>query len=201
MTSPTLWYAARATGLTAMVLLTGTMVLGLLTATRVSHARWPRFATQDLHRRVSLIALVFLAGHILSTVLDTYVHVGWAAVVVPFASPYKRLWVGMGAVAVDLLLAVAVSSLLRTRLRAGTWRSLHWLAYLSWPAAMLHGFAIGTDTRLGWVQVLTVGCIAAVAGAGTLRLTRLGAQRRRVGANPAVAARPRGVPVKHLASR
>jgi methionine sulfoxide reductase heme-binding subunit len=201
MTSPALWYVARATGLTTMVLFTGTMVLGLLTATRVSSARWPRFATQDLHRRVSLIALVFLAGHILSTVLDTYVHVGWAAIVVPFASPYKRVWVAAGAVAVDLLLAVAVSSLLRTRIRAHTWRSLHWLAYLSWPAAMVHGFAIVTDMRLGWVQLLTLGCIAAVAAAGAARLVRLGAQRRRVGALRAVAARPAGVPVKHLATR
>ena len=201
MTSPALWYAARATGLTAMVLLSATTVLGLLTAARVSSARWPRFATQDLHRRVSLVALVFLAGHILSTVLDTYVHVGWAAIVVPFASPYKRLWVGAGAVAVDLLLAVAVSSLLRTRLAARTWRSLHWLAYLSWPVAVLHGVGIGTDMRLGWVQVLTGGCVVAVAAAGAVRLARLGAQRRRVGALPAVASRPRGVPVKHLASR
>jgi len=201
MSSPVLWYVARATGLVAMVLLTATMVLGLLTATRVSNRFWPRFATQELHRRVSLTTLVFLAGHILSTVLDTYVHVGWAAVVVPFASPYKRLWVGVGAIAVDLLLAVAASSLLRARIPARTWRSLHWLAYLCWPVALLHGFAIGTDMRLAWVEGLTLGCVAAVVVAGAFRLVRLAAQRRQVAALPAVSARPRGVPVKHLASR
>jgi DMSO/TMAO reductase YedYZ heme-binding membrane subunit len=161
----------------ALVLLTATVVLGLLTTMRVSSAAWPRFVTQDLHRRVSLITLVFLAGHILATVVDTYVHVGWAAVVVPFASPYKTAWVAAGAVAVDALVAVAVSSLARKHIRARTWRSLHWLAYLSWPAAVLHGVGIGTDMRLGWVQLLTAACVVAVAVTGTTRVRR--ALRRR----------------------
>jgi len=200
MTSPLLWYVARATGLTAMVLLSGTMALGLLTATRVSNRFWPRFATQELHRQVSLTTLVFLSGHVLSSVLDTYVHIGLAAVVVPFASPYKRAWVGVGAIALDLLLAVAASSLLRARMSARSWRGLHWLVYLCWPMSLLHGFAIGTDMKLPWVDLLTLGCVGAVGAVGALRLLRRAAQRRHVGALPAVAARPRGVPVKHEAS-
>ena len=98
MSSTVLWYATRATGLMALVLLTGTTVLGVLTANRFTARAWPGFAQQDLHRRVSLIAMVFLAGHVVTSVLDTYVHIGWAAVVVPFASPYKRLWVAVGTI-------------------------------------------------------------------------------------------------------
>ena len=196
-----LWYATRATGLVSLVLLTATMVLGMLTATRVSGRRWPRFATQDLHRRVSLTSLVFLAGHIVTSVLDSYVHIGWIAVVVPFASGYRRAGIGLGAVAVDLLLAVAVSSMLRPRIRARTWRALHWLAYASWPVAAVHGFTMGTDMRLRWVTALALGCVTAVAVAGTWRATRLSAARRLAATVPAVQQRPRGVPIKHFVHR
>lgn len=201
MTSPLLWYASRATGIVALILLTATMVLGLLTATRLSSRRWPGFATQELHRRVSLISLAFLAGHILASVLDTYVHIGWVAVVVPFTSAYKPLGIGFGAIAVDSLLAVAITSLLRHRIPARTWRSLHWLAYLSWPVAVIHGFAMGTDMRLGWVIGLTLACVAAVAGAGSWRVSRRAAARRRLSTLPAVREGPRGVRVTHLVNR
>jgi methionine sulfoxide reductase heme-binding subunit len=201
MSSTMLWYASRATGLVALILLTGTMVLGVLTATRASSRWWPRFATQDLHRRVSLTSLVFLAGHILTSILDTYVHIGWAAIVIPFTSGYRRFGIGLGAVAVDLLLAVAISSMIRPRIRATTWRALHWLAYASWPVAVFHGFAMGTDMRLGWVVALTIGCIAAVAGAVTWRLAGVAATRRALHALPAVRNRQAGVPIKHLANR
>jgi len=195
--SSVLWYATRATGIMALVLLTGTTVLGILTANRFSTRSWPGFAQQDLHRRVSLIAMVFLAAHVLTSVLDTYVHIGWAAVVVPFASAYKRTWVAVGAIGVDLLLAVAASSVLRHRINPRTWRALHWLAYLSFPLALAHALGMGTDMRLGWVTGLALGCVAAVLGAGAIRITLAAAGRRRVVDLPAVRARPRGVPVKH----
>ncbi|HXX89940.1 MAG TPA: ferric reductase-like transmembrane domain-containing protein [Acidimicrobiales bacterium] len=201
MSSTLLWYASRATGIVALVLLTGTVVLGVLTASRFSTRRWPGFATQDLHRRVSLTALVFLAGHILSAVVDTYVHIGWTAVVVPFTSSYRALGVGLGAVAVDLLLAVSVSSLVRHRLRARTWRALHWLAYMAWPVAVLHGFAMGTDMRLRWVLALTLGCIGAAAGAATWRLRRRWEVRRQAAVHAPEVTRRAGVPDKHLAHR
>jgi sulfoxide reductase heme-binding subunit YedZ len=201
MSSPVLWYATRATGLVSLVLLTVTMVLGVLTATRMSGRWWPRFATQDLHRRVSSTSLVFLAGHILASILDTWVHIGWIAVVVPFASGYRRVGIGLGAIAVELLLAVAISSVLRHRIRARTWRALHWLAYASWPVAAIHGFTMGTDMRLGWVTALTLGCVAVVTAAGAWRATRLVAARRLAATVPAVRERPRGVPIKHLVHR
>src|SRR5664279_6574896 len=106
----------RATGIVSLVLLSATMVLGILTAGRAKSRSWPAFAQADLHKRVSLLAMVFLAFHVLTAVIDTYVHVGWASVLVPFASPYRPLWTGLGTVGVDLLAAVAISSALRQRM-------------------------------------------------------------------------------------
>ncbi len=200
MSSPVLWYATRATGLVALVLLTATTLLGILTANRAATVRWPGFSVQDLHRRLSVITMGFLACHILTSVLDTYVHIGWAAIVVPFASSYKPVWVSLGAVGLDLLLAVAVTSHLRHTIRAGTWRAVHWLAYLSWPVALSHAFGMGTDMRQGWVIDLTVGCIAVVVGAAAWRLSlAVGRKRIALGFAP-VHNRPPGVPVKHLSA-
>jgi len=200
VSSTVLWYATRATGLMALVLLTGTTVLGILTANRSASPRWPGFALQDLHRRVSVTTMAFLACHILTSVLDTYVHIGWTAIVVPFASSYKRLWVALGSVGVDLLLAVAVTSWLRYRIRARTWRAVHWLAYLSWPVALSHAFGMGTDMRQSWVIDLTVACIAAVVGAVTWRISLAWARKRKALAFLPVHHRPEGVPVKHISA-
>ena len=195
MNSTFLWYVTRASGLMAMILLTGTMVLGITTTTRARARNWPGFAQQELHRRVSMVAVVFLAIHVGTSVLDTYVSISWAAVVIPFTSGYGRLWVGIGTIALDLLLAVFVSSLLRARMRPGAWRAVHWLAYLSWPVALAHTFGMGTDAGEGWVIVLGAVCVAAVAGALAWRLQVL---VRQSSARKALAA-VTGVPSKHLA--
>jgi sulfoxide reductase heme-binding subunit YedZ len=162
MSSTTLWYLTRASGIVTMVLLTLTMVLGLMTTARARARGWPGFAQQELHRRISILSMVFLAIHVVTSVLDTYVHIGWAAIVVPFASSYSPFWVGMGAVAVDLMIAVFVSSLLRSRIRPGTWRSIHWLAYGCWPLALAHTFGMGTDAGEHWVIVLGALCVLSV---------------------------------------
>jgi methionine sulfoxide reductase heme-binding subunit len=170
MSSTSLWYATRASGLMAMVLLTLTMVLGITTTTRARARRWPGFAHQELHRRISMIAVVFLGIHVVTSVLDTYVNISWAAVVIPFTSSYGRLWVGVGALSLDLMLAVFVSSLLRARIRPGAWRAIHWLAYLCWPIALAHTFGMGTDAGETWVIALGAGCVLAVAVALAWRI-------------------------------
>lgn len=170
MSSTALWYATRASGIMALLLLTLTMVLGLATTTRARARHWPGYAQQEIHRRISILAVVFLGIHVLTSVVDSYVDIGWAAVVVPFSSGYERFWVGVGTVSLDLMLAVFVSSLLRPHLSAGTWRAIHWLAYLSWPIAMAHTFGMGTDAREPWVLALGVLCGLAVAVALALRL-------------------------------
>lgn len=162
MSSTSLWYATRASGIVALVLLTLTMVLGLVTTSRSRAKNWPGFAQQELHRRISILSVVFVGIHVLTSILDTYVHIGWPAIVVPFASPYSRFWVGLGTISLDLMLAVFVSSLLREHLRPGTWRAIHWLAYGSWPIALAHTFGLGTDSRESWLIVLSVLCVLAV---------------------------------------
>lgn len=194
MNSTALWYATRASGLMALILLTLTMVLGLVTTSRARARNWPGFAQQELHRRVSIIAVVFLGIHVITSVLDTYVNIGWAAIVVPGAAQYGRFWVGVGAVSLDLLLAVFVSSLLRSRMNPGAWRALHWLAYLSWPIALAHTFGMGTDSREVWVIALGVACVLAVAVALAYRLRTTVRQTAARTAHSSVGA----VPPKHL---
>lgn len=172
--STSLWYATRATGVVALVLLTMTVVLGIVTAGRAKSRSWPAFAQADLHKRVSVIALVVLGIHVLTSVLDTYVHLGWASIVVPFASSYQPLWTGLGTVALDLMLAVAVSSALRRHLGARTWRILHWLGPLCWPIAMAHALGEGTDGGTPWMDGLAAACVVAVVGATWWRIGRRG---------------------------
>lgn len=156
-----LWFASRASGLLALVLLTGTFVLGLLTSGRQATVAWPRFTIAALHRNLSLLTLVFLAIHIATAIVDGYVALDWIDVVVPFVSDYQPFWVGLGAVAIDVLLAVVVTSLLRTRVPPKVWRALHWSAYACWPIAVAHGIGLG-DTDLWWVWVLNGLCVTAV---------------------------------------
>ena len=173
---PGLWYVTRATGLVTLTLLTASVLLGLLTAGRFRSERWPRFLTQGLHGNVSLLVLAFLALHVGSTVLDTYTSISLTAAFVPFASSYKAGWLSLGAVALDLLIALAATSLIRGRLGYLTWRRLHWLAYACWPVAVAHGLGIGTDRSATWVIALTLACVVSVGAAATWRIATVGAQ-------------------------
>ena len=176
---PGLWYATRAAGLVTLLLLTASVLLGVMTAGRFSGERWPRFLTVGLHRNLSLLALVFLSLHVGTTVLDTFVSIPVTAVFLPFAAGYQTFWLGLGTIASDLLVVLLATSLLRGRLGYRSWRWVHWLAYVCWPIALAHGLGIGTDRATAWVFALTVGCAAAVAAAATWRLVaavRLGAR-------------------------
>jgi hypothetical protein len=160
-----LWFATRGAGVVSLLLLTAIVVLGVAGATRWSSTRWPRFVVAGLHRNLTLLALVFIALHVITTVADGYAPISFLNAVLPFSSPYRTLWLGLGAVAFDLLLALTITSLLRARIGYGRWRALHWLAYASWPIALVHGLGTGTDARLGWMQVVAVSCVACVAAA------------------------------------
>ncbi|WP_345435318.1 ferric reductase-like transmembrane domain-containing protein [Actinoallomurus vinaceus] len=138
-----------------------------------------------LHRSLSLLSVVLIALHVVTSVIDSYVAIRWADAIVPFVSTYRPFWVGLGAVALDLMIALVVTSLLRVRLGLRTWRAVHWLAYASWPVALVHGLGIGTDDTL--VLALTVGCTAAVAVAA---LIRVGAARQATAAKRAAMAVP-----------
>jgi methionine sulfoxide reductase heme-binding subunit len=163
--SAALWYASRATGVIALVLLTAVLVLGLMVSTHGRLPGLPRFAGTSLHRSVSLLAVAFVAVHVATAIADPFVTIGIAASVVPFVSPYEPFWLGLGAVSIDLMLALVVTSLLRARIGRRAWRAVHWLAYLSWPAAVAHSIGSGTDLRHGWMLDLALACVAAAAAA------------------------------------
>jgi methionine sulfoxide reductase heme-binding subunit len=168
--STPLWYTTRATGLVALVLLTLSMAFGLLSSVRYQRPAWPRFVTIGLHRNTTLLAVAFTIVHVITTAADSFVSIPLQDAVIPFISSYRMLWVGLGAIAFDLMLALSVTSLLRTRMSYRSWRLVHWTAYVCWPVAVLHGLGTGTDTPVRWVLALTVACVALIAALTGWRL-------------------------------
>ena len=168
-----LWYLNRATGLIDLVLFTAVVVMGIVATSRRSPSWWPRFATVSLHRSLSLLAVALLAVHIGAAVVDSYVNIRWLDVIVPFAGSYRPFWLGLGTVAFDLFLAVAVTSLLRFRIGPKAWRAVHLLAYGAWPVAVVHGLGTGTDASTLPVLALTFGCVAAVVVAAAWRVSTI----------------------------
>jgi sulfoxide reductase heme-binding subunit YedZ len=169
-TSPYLWYTARATGTVSLVLLTGTIVLGTLVATRVGGNAVGRFELNEVHRSISMIAMVFVAIHVVVTVIDSYVPVGYFALVIPFASSYRRLPVAIGTIAIDLMLAVWISSVVKERIQHRSWRFIHWLSWLCFASAALHGFLSGTDAYRPWSILVTVICCTLVLASAWWRI-------------------------------
>jgi sulfoxide reductase heme-binding subunit YedZ len=118
---------------------------------------------------VALIAVVFLVLHIATAVVDPFTHLGWGALI-PFSSYYRTFWLGLGAIAFELLLAIVITSLVRGFLHHRAWRAVHWLAYASWPVAVIHGLGTGTDVWAAWFMVLTGLCVSAVLMVAAWRL-------------------------------
>lgn len=157
MSSEMMWFLSRATGIVALVLLTGILVLGMVLARH--RAARPASATtvMALHRWLSLGMASFLAAHIITAVAEGFVDIGWLAVVVPFVAGYEPLLIGLGAIAVDLLLAIVVTSFLRHRIPERLWGAIHMLAYVMWPLGLVHGYFLGTaDQPL--LRGITIGC-------------------------------------------
>jgi Ferric reductase like transmembrane component len=186
MNSQVLWFATRSTGIAALVLLTASMVLGILTSTRFARPTLPRFVTMGLHRNVSLLVLVFLGLHIVTSVADSYAPLNWLDTVLPFAGTYRPFWLGLGAMSFDLLIALTVTSLLRARLGYRTWRWVHWASYACWPTAVMHGLGTGTDSNLPLNLAVTAGCVGVVVVALWYRLTAGWPEHRGVRTSSAV---------------
>ncbi|WP_269857239.1 ferric reductase-like transmembrane domain-containing protein [Streptomyces sp. RPT161] len=172
-----LWYATRAGGTVALLLLTATVALGIAVGGRYEPRRGARFEIGALHRNLSVLTLVFLALHIVTAIADTFVNLGWLVAVVPFAASYRTFWLGLGTVAFDLMLAVAATSAVRLRLGQRRWKAVHWLGYAAWPVALFHAAGTGTDTRLSVQLALYAGCVAVVVAAVWWRLYRAGPGR------------------------
>lgn len=175
-----LWAVTRATALVSVVLLTVTVVLGMLTRSRAATSVPRRTVVAAVHRTLALLMVAFIAVHVITAIVETYVDISWLSVVVPFTSGYDRGWIGLGTVALDLLLAVIITSVLRHRIAPRAWRLVHLASYAMWPIALLHG--IGSVTADSALTYAVVGvCAAAGLTALGVRLVRLPAdtQRRR----------------------
>jgi sulfoxide reductase heme-binding subunit YedZ len=177
MTDSLLWYTTRGAGAVSLILLSGVVVLGVLTRMRVQAPGWPTFLTTGLHRNVSLLAVVFLALHIITAVVDPFTHLGWLVAIVPFSSYYRTIWLGLGTIAFELLAAVVITSLLRRQIGNALWRAVHYLAYVSWPVAVVHGLGTGTDALSNWFLALTAVCVGAVLVAVGSRLLKMSPSR------------------------
>ena len=165
MSAHVLWFVTRGSGVVSLLLLTAVVVLGVTGATRWRSVRWPRFVVAGLHRNLTLLVLVFIAIHVITTVTDGYAPISFVSAVLPFTSPYRPIWLGLGAIAFDLLVALTVTSLLRLRIGYRTWRALHWFAYASWPIALVHALGTGSDARMPWLQFVAAVCVTAAAAA------------------------------------
>jgi len=175
------WYASRATGIVALLLLTAVLVLGILVNRQGRLPGLPRFAVTSLHRNISLLAVTFIAVHVLTAVLDTFVSI-------PILSGYERLWLGLGAISFDLMLAMIITSLVRGHLNRILWRAIHLLAYLCWPVAFAHSIGSSRDLQHGWLLELSVACALIVAAAAMWRLASAARQLPRAARVAAVLA-------------
>jgi sulfoxide reductase heme-binding subunit YedZ len=196
LTTPYLWYTTRATGIVAMLLFTAVVALGTLVANRVGGTFIGRFEVNEVHRSLSMVAMVFLVIHIVTTVLDSFVSTGVISAFIPMTSSYKRVPVALGAVGFDLILAVWISSLLKLRIKNQTWRFIHWFSWLAFATSLVHGYLTGTDAHSGVGMLLVAGCAGLVALAALWRF--LGRPTRAAGrtalsplASPPVPPRPR----------
>jgi len=173
------WYGSRATGVICLVLLSLVAILGVLVNRQGRLPGLPRFAVTGLHRNLSILMVAFLGVHVVTAILDGYAHIPWLSTIVPFTSGYERFWLGLGTVAVDLVAAVIVTSLLRDRLTPSLWRAVHWLAYAAYPVTVVHSIGAGKDLQSGWLLALTVATLLTVVAAIGCRVaSTLGAVSR-----------------------
>jgi methionine sulfoxide reductase heme-binding subunit len=163
MSQTALANTGRTTAILSIVLLSAAIVIGVLVSRKEGLAGPSGGGLSRLHRAISLVAVALVAVHVLASVL-TYSVNGRkvAAVFVPFISAYKPLWVGLGAIAFDLLVVVTITSLVRQRIGQRTWLAIHWLTYAAWPVAVVHGLGSGLDMHSDWGLVLTWICVACV---------------------------------------
>jgi DMSO/TMAO reductase YedYZ heme-binding membrane subunit len=169
---PILWFANRGTGIVLLVLYTVVVVLGILSSSSRGPGRFvPAFVTQGMHRNLALLSMLLLGAHITTAVLDDYVDIRWFDALLPVGGLYRPIYLGLGALSLDLLIAIALTTALRRRIPERVWRRIHLLSYASWVAAVVHTIGIGTDVGTPWARWTLLGCVAAVVAAAVGRST------------------------------
>jgi len=162
--NPAIWYAARAAGVAAYVVLSAVVCLGLALAGKAQSARWPRFSVEEVHRFGGLLVGSLIAVHVGAIAMDSFLPFSLTQLLVPLTSSYRPLWTGLGIFAAELLVALAITNHYRRRLPYSWWRAAHYLNFAVWGAASLHGLLAGTDRGAPWLMLLYAVSISAVAG-------------------------------------
>ena len=175
-----LWYAARGSGIVSLLMVTASVCFGLLTVARFWHASWPRFFNLEMHRRISLLSVVFNVVHVTSAILDPFTMLGLAAALVPLASTYRPLPVALGVVSMYLFVALIITGLLRAHMPQGLWRAIHWTSYAMWPLALAHSFLAGSDAGSLWMLAIGGICLGAAGACLLFRISVWDAGRGRL---------------------
>jgi sulfoxide reductase heme-binding subunit YedZ len=175
--APIDWYAARAAGLTAYLLLTGVLLAGLTMAAKKTFRGFPRFTVEDVHRFGGLLVGSFIAIHVITIAIDSWLPFSLQSLLVPFLSRYRPLWVGLGVAAMELLVALAITNHYRSRLQHSVWRRAHYFNFAVWGAATLHALGSGTDRSAPWAMGLYALSASTVAAAVVWRLARVRGMR------------------------
>jgi hypothetical protein len=176
--SPIDWYAARAGGVAAYVLLTLNVSIGLLMTGKKRMKHWPRFALEDVHRFTGILTGTFVVLHIVTVAIDSYLPFSPLSLAIPFIATYRPIWIGLGIVAAELLLALAITNHYRnTTLSYQTWRRWHYVNFAVWTAATFHSIGSGTDRSTTWLLAIDAVAVGTVCGLTTWRVLRR-AERR-----------------------
>lgn len=164
------WDVARAGGLTAYVLLTAAVIVGLALSLKYQSPRWPRLINSEWHNYLTLLSTVFLAVHVLAVAVDPYTHFGLAEILVPLATHYRPFWMSLGIVGLYLGIAIGISAWIRPLIGYQVWRRLHVLTLVVYALATVHGLFTGTDTLTWWGWALYICSIVPVAILTAIRL-------------------------------
>ena len=175
--SEALWALGRGTGVVALVMFTVTKVLGIVSRSGRPLAGLGRFGVNEVHRTAALTGIGLIAAHVVSLFFDPFAQLRLVDFALPFVGTYRPLYLGLGTLAVDVLLVVTVVSLLRDRVGPRVFKAVHWLTYLLWPVALVHGLGTGSDAWSLWMDAVTGACTLAVGAAVAWRLLPSFAER------------------------
>jgi methionine sulfoxide reductase heme-binding subunit len=178
--NPAIWYAARASGVAAYVVLTVTISIGISMGGKAQSRRWPRFAVEEVHRFGGLLAGSLIGVHVLSIAIDSFLPFSIGQLVIPFTAAYRPVWTGLGVFAAELLLALAITNHYRKRMPHRLWRTAHYLNFAVWTAASLHGMLGGTDRSAAWLALLYAVSIGTVVSLLAWRFGRFALRSRSV---------------------
>jgi methionine sulfoxide reductase heme-binding subunit len=181
--SPAIWYAARASGVAAYVVLSIVVSLGLTLGKKAQSPKWPRFSIEEVHRFGGLLVGSLIGVHVLAIAVDSFLPFSLTQLLVPFTASYRPLWTGLGIAAAELLVALAITNHYRRRLPYRFWRRAHYLNFAVWAFASLHGLMGGTDRGALWLAILYGLSVATVL---MLLLWRFGGRATRVATAGAV---------------